>query len=132
MKKDKQIVAMTHEFCPICGAEMNETIALSMRLQDISHLNGKGTGYANKPCTECQKIFDLGAIALIIADRDKSGSTPEELYRCGHVFGVTEDYAKRVTQHDPELQKRVLEMRLMVMDYRMAKQFGFEINYPRV
>jgi len=138
---EKQHVAMIHESCPICGCDMNDQIMLATRYRDTSKgmepvhdlapYHNKSTGYANKPCEECQKIFDLGAIALIIADMDKSGKEPIELYRCGHVFGVTEDYTKRLTQDNLEFQKEVLEKRVMVMDYRIAKSLGFEINYPR-
>ena len=127
MGKDKQFVALVHESCPICGKDVNESILIHKRMGDLSEVHGKSTGYGD-PCEECQKIFDMGAVAMIIADRDKSGSTLGEIYRCGTILGVSEDFIRRISP--PDQVAEILEKRFCILDYRDAKNFGLEVNYP--
>ncbi len=129
MKEDKQFTAIVYHCCPICGKKDDGEILIHMRFGDLSAVDGKNIGYSDKPCSECQKIFDAGAIALIVADQEKSGATPEELYRCGAVFGMSEDWVRRCLTGD--ILESVLKKRVLVMDYKDAKAIGLTVNYPR-
>jgi len=132
-KKDNQFVALVHESCPICGKDMNDSILLHTRLGDLKSIDGKSTGFSEKPCEECQKGIDMGAIMIIVADKDKSGDgRPENLWRTGNIFGIKEKAVMEMLGDAPANQKikeEILLKRALVMDYRDAIAFGLPVKY---
>jgi uncharacterized lipoprotein YajG len=107
----------------------NEALLLNTRLRDISELDNQSTGFSN-PCEECQKGLDMGAIMVIIADQARSGEKLADVYRTGHVVGLSEDWAKRALSGDT--LKQALEKRILIMDYRIAIEMGLEVTYDPV
>lgn len=129
--KDKQFVAMTHETCPICGKNTNEGIVIHKGFGDLSEVHNKSTGFSN-PCDECQKGLDMGAIMVIVVDKDKSGDcSSEQLYRTGNIMGLSQDWAKRAI-NDETLLADILKKQVMIMDYKDAIAIGLPVKYEPI
>jgi hypothetical protein len=69
---------------------------------------------------------------LIVVDESKTTdpSVINTWYRCGHIFGVTEDYIRRVFQPETMVQQ-VLKKRSAVLDINAAEMLGFDVNKYR-
>lgn len=128
----KQIAAIVHHLCPICAKKDDGEILLSTRFQDISKLDNQNVGFG-KPCAECQAGIDMGAIMIIVVDQEKSGdmTKPEEWFRTGIIHGVKQQYIEKLLEKDPEMLSSVLKKRATIMDYKLAKNLGFPIDYPK-
>lgn len=130
MKKENEFVAMIHELCIICGAKVNESIAIHKRLGDLSKINGQATGFADHPCDECKKGIDMGAIMVIVIDENKTTDMhdPKTWFRTGHVFGFKKQAIQKWIT-DTEKYKDVEKFGFMVVDYKLAKNAGMPVQY---
>lgn len=131
MKKDNQFVAIVHHVCPICAKTDQGNILIHQRFGDLSKVHNQKIGW--ELCTECKDAIEVQkAIMLIVVDESRT-TDPSDIntwYRCGHIFGVTEDYIRRVVQPEAMVQQ-VLKKRSAVLDINAAEMLGFDCSKYR-
>lgn len=119
-------IALTKELCPVCGKEHDGPIVMNTVLTEhlakkTEALHKKVIGFMKEPCDECRSKLPKGIGSwIIIVDESKSTSKTNP-YRTGQLFGVTRDYSEKL------LEGKYNE--IIYMDYKVAEQLGFEINY---
>ena len=131
MSREKQSVAIVHHLCPICAKQDKGGILIHMRIGDLSQVHNQNVGW--EVCNDCKQAIDNGAIMLIVVDESRSGedlNDPSQWYRCGHVFGVREEYIRRVFS-SKELVDDIVKRRSAVLEVNTAEQLGFDVSKYR-
>lgn len=131
MKQDKNPVAIIHHVCPICAKVDDGDLVINMRMGDMSHVHNQKVGW--ELCDTCKDAIEVKkAIMLIVVDESRTTDRSDinTWYRCGHIFGVTEDYVRRVFQPEAVVQQ-VLKKRSAVLDINAAEDLGFDVSKYR-
>lgn len=115
-------VALAKELCPICAKEIDGPILMGNVLskknaQQVNEMNGKVIGWSTKPCPECQKHIDNGAVFVIGIDVEKSDD--KGLYRSGHLVGI-----KRDSEFIKSLPEEYIKKNAFYMDFREMIRIG--------
>lgn len=94
-------VALTKEICPVCCKEHDGAIIMNQKLikdeaRKVKELHGKVVGWSEKPCKECIEVFkgEEGTYLVGIIP-EKSGNTVDEIFRSGHIIGLSKEGTKR-------------------------------------
>lgn len=89
-------VAIVKTLCPVCCAEIEDTIMMNTLLteetaKEVKELNGKVIGFSDHCCEECTKHKDE-VVYFVGIDAEKSSSNKlEKLYRTGQIVGIKKE-----------------------------------------
>ena len=103
-EKKKFAMALPKEACPLCGALIDGPILIKTRAVNESNnefednLNGKTIGYKKTPCEECQDHMKKGF--LLIGIIESKSNIPNDLYRSGNIWVLTNQAAERMFSKD--------------------------------
>ena len=87
-------------------------------------MHNQCVGFSEKPCKECQKVIDQGAMFIIGIDIDKCDKDDmSNPYRSGHLVGIKRE--SEFVKHLPEEYKK---KDAIFMDYREMQQLGMIEN----
>lgn len=101
---DKLGTALAKEACPVCGKAEYGPILINKRLTEseakrVEELHGKVVGYMDEPCKKCQELMSKGFLFIgIVAAKTDDPNNP---YRSGNKWVVSQDYANRVFDNNP-------------------------------
>lgn len=129
MSNNNLEVSLVKQACPICG-QINEddslivmnSILTEKYANEVKKLHNQCVGFSDKPCKECQKILDQGAIFIIGVDSDKTDDW-ENPYRSGHLVGI-----KRESEFVKHLPEEYRKKDAIFMDYKEMQQIGLINN----
>lgn len=88
-------VAIVKTLCPVCCAEIEDTIIMNTLLteeaaKEVKELEGKVIGFSDHCCEECAKHKDE-VVYFVGIDAEKSSNKLEELYRTGRIVGIKKE-----------------------------------------
>ena len=116
-------VALVKEACFVCAAIYDGSIVMNTRLsptqaKKVEELNGQVVGYLPEPCEKCKELMSKGFLLVgIIEEKSDDKSNP---YRSGNQWVVTNDYASRLLEKEPDILTRGWSF----IDIEIAKTIG--------
>ena len=119
-------VALVKELCRCCTKEMDGPIVINSRLTEsmakkVEDMHGKVTGFAEKPCDECQDLMEQGCI-LVTVD-EKLTDDMNNPYRTGGFFVMKDEAIMRI--FDVEMAESLVnKTRFGYIEHDAATQLG--------
>ena len=131
MLEKKQIgVAVPKNYCFICAKLVDQDVIMNTKAtksaaDKVKALHGAVVGFMEEPCNECKEQMKKGVI-IVTMNSDKTDD-PNNPYRTGGFFLVTEDYIGRLLEEKEhkELKETVLTKRYMFLEHVVAEKLGF-------
>jgi hypothetical protein len=99
--EDRLGVALLKECCPLCGLPQDGPIILNKHLTPskaakVKKLHGKVIGFSDDPCIHCKELMSKGFLLIGVVDKKSGNHSPEEIYRSGNQWVITQEAAERM------------------------------------